>query len=781
MANLRLFLPPFYFMQNENIARWVKQIADQFSLSLQHVKAVADLLAEGGTIPFIARYRKERTGSMDEVMIANVRDRLEQLAELDKRKETVIASIEKQGKLTPDLLGSIVLAETLAELEDIYLPYRPKRKTRASAAKEKGLEPLAEKILQQERFDINEFAKTFVDESKGVASTEEALAGARDIIAEQISEHIETRKKVRELFWSEGTVSSHVIKNKEAEGQKYKDYFEWSEPIAKTPSHRLLAMRRGEKEGILSLTIAPPEELAIQAIERTHLKNDNAAGEQVKIAIADGYKRLLSPSLETEIRVESKMKADEEAIKVFASNLRELLLAAPLGQKNVLALDPGFRTGCKVVCLDSQGKLLHHDVVYPHNGQGERAKSETLIKKLCEEYKVDAIAIGNGTASRETESFVKSLGLSQRILVVMVNESGASVYSASEVARDEFPDKDVTVRGAVSIGRRLMDPLAELVKIDAKSIGVGQYQHDVDQAKLKQGLDDVVINCVNSVGVEVNTASKELLSYVSGLSPALAKNIVEFRNQHGPFKTREELMQVNRFGEKVFEQAAGFLRIASSENPLDASAVHPESYSIVNKMAADAGCSVRDLMTKAELRQQLNLEKYINEKVGLPTLKDIINELEKPGRDPRQTFEVFSFTEGVYKLEDLKVGMQIPGIVTNVTNFGAFVDIGVHQDGLVHISHLSDKFIKDPKEAVAVQQKVKVTVVEVDVERKRIGLSMKTNPFAEQQPEAKPAAHRDKPKGHHAPKRQEVKPAKPREPELSMEEKLALLKNKFKK
>lgn len=768
-------------MQNENIARWVKQIADQFSLSLQHVKAVADLLAEGGTIPFIARYRKERTGSMDEVMIANVRDRLEQLAELDKRKETVIASIEKQGKLTPDLLGSIVLAETLAELEDIYLPYRPKRKTRASAAKEKGLEPLAEKILQQESFDINEFAKTFVDEGKGVASLEEALAGARDIIAEQISEHIETRKKVRELFWSEGTVSSHVIKNKEAEGQKYKDYFEWSEPIAKTPSHRLLAMRRGEKEGILSLTIAPPEELAIQAIERTHLKNDNAAGEQVKIAIADGYKRLLSPSLETEIRVESKMKADEEAIKVFASNLRELLLAAPLGQKNVLALDPGFRTGCKVVCLDSQGKLLHHDVVYPHNGQGERAKSEALIKKLCEEYKVDAIAIGNGTASRETEAFVKSLGLSQRILVVMVNESGASVYSASEVARDEFPDKDVTVRGAVSIGRRLMDPLAELVKIDAKSIGVGQYQHDVDQVKLKQGLDDVVINCVNSVGVEVNTASKELLSYVSGLSPALAKNIVEFRNQHGPFKTREELMQVNRFGEKVFEQAAGFLRIASSENPLDASAVHPESYTIVNQMAADAGCSVKDLMTKAELRQQLNLEKYINEKVGLPTLKDIINELEKPGRDPRQTFEIFSFTEGVYKLEDLKVGMQMPGIVTNVTNFGAFVDIGVHQDGLVHISHLSDKFIKDPKEAVAVQQKVKVTVVEVDIERKRIGLSMKTNPFAEQQPEAKPTAHRDKTKGHHAPKRQEAKPAKPREPELSMEEKLALLKNKFKK
>jgi uncharacterized protein len=768
-------------MQNENIDRWVKQIAEQFSLSPAHVKAVAELLSEGGTLPFIARYRKERTGSMDEVMIANVRDRLEQLAELDKRKEAVIASIEKQGKLTPQLLGSIVTAETLAELEDIYLPYRPKRKTRASVAKEKGLEPLAEKISLQENFDITEFATSFVDDSKGVASVDEALAGARDIIAEQISEHVETRKKVRELFWNEGTVTAHVIKNKETEGQKYKDYFDWSEPISKTPSHRLLAMRRGEKEGILSLTIAPPEELSIQAIEQTHIKSNTPASEQVKLAIADGYKRLLSPSLETEIRVESKMKADEEAIRVFAANLRELLLAAPLGQKNVLALDPGFRTGCKVVCLDSQGKLLHHDVVYPHSGPGERAKADGTIKKLCEEYKVDAIAIGNGTASRETESFVKSLGLSQRILVVMVNESGASVYSASEVAREEFPDKDVTVRGAVSIGRRLMDPLAELVKIDAKSIGVGQYQHDVDQLKLKQGLDDVVINCVNSVGVEVNTASKELLSYVSGLSPALAKKIVEYRNQHGPFKSRDELMQVHRFGEKIFEQAAGFLRIANSENPLDASAVHPESYPIVNQMATDAGCSVKELMTKVELRKQLNLEKYINEKVGLPTLKDIVGELEKPGRDPRQTFELFSFTEGVYKIDDLKVGMQMPGIVTNVTNFGAFVDIGVHQDGLVHISHLSDKFIKDPKEAVAVQQKVKVTVVEVDVERKRIGLSMKTNPFAEQVVE-----HTDREqkksnplqKGNRPDFKTNFKP-KPKEKELTMEEKLALLKNKF--
>jgi uncharacterized protein len=780
----------FYFMEKviekENIERWVKQIAQQFGLPIQNVKAVAELLAEGGTIPFIARYRKEKTGSMDEVMIANVRDRLEQLEELDKRKEAVIASIEKQGKLTPELLGLVVTAETLAELEDIYLPYRPKRKTRASAAKEKGLEPLAEKIFSQEKFDVDDFALAFVGEAKGVGSVADALAGARDIIAEQVSEHIDTRKKVRELFWSEGTVSSHLLKSKEAEGQKYKDYFEWSEPISKTPSHRLLAMRRGEKEGILSLTIAPPEELAIQAIERIHIKSENAASEQVKLAIADGYKRLLSPSLETEIRVESKMKADEEAIKVFASNLKELLLAAPLGQKNVLALDPGFRTGCKVVCLDKQSKLIHHDVVYPHNGQGEKTKAEALIKKLCDEYKIEAIAIGNGTASRETESFVKGIGLSNRILIVMVNESGASVYSASEAAREEFPDKDITVRGAVSIGRRLMDPLAELVKIDAKSIGVGQYQHDVDQIKLKQGLDDVVMNCVNSVGVEVNTASKELLSYVAGLSPALAKNIVEFRNQNGPFKSREELMQVNRFGEKVFEQAAGFLRISSSENPLDASAVHPESYPIVNQMATDVGCSMKELMTKAELRKQLQLEKYINEKVGLPTLQDILTELEKPGRDPRESFEVFSFTEGVNTVADLKIGMSLPGIVTNVTNFGAFVDIGVHQDGLVHISHLSDTFVKDPNKAVAVQQKVKVTVVEVDVERKRIGLSMKTNPFADQVvAETKPVKHQPKtkpvPSTQSNQRRHDVPPAKPKAPELSMEEKLAMLMNKYKK
>jgi uncharacterized protein len=755
-------------MEQENLARWVEQMAKEFSLPLKNVKAVADLLSEGATVPFISRYRKEMTGSMDEVMVANVRDRIEQLRELDKRREAIISSVEKQGKLTPELMGLIVNAETLAELEDIYLPYKPKRKTRASVAKEKGLEPLAQQLFNQERMDVDGIAATFIDAEKGVANAQEALDGARDIIAEWISENQDTRKNVRELFWQEGAVESRVLKGKESEGQKYKDYFEWTEPVAKTPSHRLLAMRRGEKEGILALDIYPPEEMAISSMERQYIKGENAASEQVSLAIKDCYKRLLRPSLETEIRMETKMKADEEAIKVFASNLKELLLAAPLGQKNVLALDPGFRTGCKVVCLDRQGKLLHNDVIYPNEPQRQTAQAGALVKQLCDKYQIEAIAIGNGTASRETESFVKGIGLSNKILVVMVNESGASVYSASEVARDEFPDHDLTVRGAVSIGRRLMDPLAELVKIDAKSIGVGQYQHDVDQTKLKAGLDDVVMSCVNSVGVEVNTASKELLSYVSGLSPALAKNIIEYRNQHGPFRDRAALMKVPRLGEKVFEQAAGFLRIGDAANPLDASAVHPESYPLVEQMATDLNCSVKELMSSNELRKQLDLKKYVNEKVGLPTLTDILSELEKPGRDPRQTFEIFSFTDGVNTISDLKIGMQLPGIVTNVTNFGAFVDVGVHQDGLVHISHLSDKFVKDPKEVVAVAQKVKVTVVEVDVPRKRIGLSMKSDPFADApQPAQKPRRDRDR--------------DKPKEKEASMEEKLAMLLNKFKK
>lgn len=766
----------------ENIARWTDQISKEFSQPLKYVNAVAELLAEGATLPFIARYRKEMTGSMDEVMIASIRDRMEQLRELDKRREAIISSVEKQGKLTPELMSAIVSATTLAELEDIYLPYKPKRKTRASVAKERGLEPLAQKLFAQDKFDIDAFAASFIDAGKDVADVQAALDGARDIIAEWVSENPDTRKNVRELFWREGVVAAKVMKGKEADGQKFKDYFEWSEPIAKTPSHRLLAMRRGEKESILALDIFPPEEMAIDKMERQYIKHENAAAEQVKLAIKDSYKRLLRPSLETEVRMESKMKADEEAIRVFASNLKELLLAAPLGQKNVLALDPGFRSGVKVVCLDRQGKLLHNDVIYPHEPQREAVKAGVLIKSLCEKYDIEAIAIGNGTASRETETFVKALGLSNKIIIVMVNEAGASVYSASDVAREEFPDKDVTVRGAVSIGRRLVDPLAELVKIDAKSIGVGQYQHDVEQTKLKQGLDDVVVSCVNSVGVEVNTASKELLSYVSGLSPALAKNIVEYRNQNGPFKDREALKKVSRLGEKVFEQAAGFLRIHEAKNPLDASAVHPESYPIVQKMAKDLGCSVKDLMSSAELRKQLDLKAYVTEKVGLPTLTDIVAELEKPGRDPRKVFEIFSFTEGVNTLADLKIGMQLPGIVTNVTNFGAFIDIGVHQDGLVHISHLSDKFVKDPKEVVAVAQKVKATVVEVDVARKRIGLSMKSNPFADQPQQQKSSVQKGKPntKSGSAPKR-DFKPAKPKEKEMSMEEKLAMLRDKFKR
>jgi uncharacterized protein len=769
-------------MESESIDRWVEQISKEFSLQVKNVKAVANLLQEGSTVPFISRYRKEMTGSLDEVAITNIRDRLAQLQELDARRESIISSIEKQGKLSLELMQAIVSAETLAQLEDIYLPFKPKRKTRASVAKEKGLEPLAQKIFDQEKFDVEKAAGEFISTEKGVADVQEALAGARDIIAEWISENPESRRHIRDLFWSEGVIESKLLKGKENEGQKYKDYFEWTEPIAKTPSHRLLAMRRGEKEGILSLDIYPAEELVISSLERQYIKSEGAAAEQLRVAIKDSYKRLLKPSLETEVRMESKMKADDDAIKVFAENLKELLLAAPLGQKNVLALDPGFRTGCKLVCLDRQGKLLHYETIFPNEPQRDVAKSSAAIKSLCEKFDVEAISIGNGTAGRETETFVKSIGLSHKIVVVMVNESGASVYSASEVAREEFPDKDVTVRGAVSIGRRLMDPLAELVKIDAKSIGVGQYQHDVDQIKLKSGLDDIVMSCVNSVGVEVNTASKELLSYVSGLTSSLAKNIVEFRNQNGPFKDRQSLMKVSRLGEKVFEQAAGFLRIHQANNPLDASAVHPESYPIVEQMAADLGCSVKELMTSNELRSKLELKKYVTDKVGLPTLTDILTELEKPGRDPRKEFEVFSFTDGVNSIGDLKIGMRLPGIVTNVTNFGAFVDVGVHQDGLVHISHLADKFVKDPLEVVSVAQKVMVTVVEVDVPRKRVGLSMKSDPFAQAEATPKAAASspkdkRSKPKGPgpgHEKKKEKEK-------ELTMEEKLAMLVNKFKK
>ncbi|GAA0191570.1 Tex family protein [Fulvivirga kasyanovii] len=722
-------------------------VAKELGISEKQAFSVVELLDEGATVPFISRYRKEMTGSLDEVAITSIRDRVTQLRELDKRREAILKSIEKQEKLTPELEASINAAQTLAELEDIYLPYKPKRKTRASVAKEKGLEPLAKVLFEQESVDLEKLAAEYIDEEKGVANAEEALQGARDIIAEWMNEDQEVRKKMRDLFEKEAVIVSKVIKGKEEEGQKYKDYFEWEEPISKTPSHRLLAMRRGEKEMILSLDVAPDDDVAVDLLKRQFVKSANAAAEQVKEAAADCYKRLLKPSMETEIRINSKNKADEEAIRVFADNLRQLLLAAPLGQKNVLALDPGFRTGCKVVVLDKQGKLLHNDAIFPNEPQKRVAESGALVKYLCEKYDVEAIAIGNGTASRETESFVRGLGLPKSILVIMVNESGASVYSASDVARDEFPDYDVTVRGAVSIGRRLMDPLAELVKIDPKSIGVGQYQHDVDQNALKHGLDDVVMSCVNSVGVELNTASKELLSYVSGLGPSLAKTIVEHRNQNGPFKDRKSLTKVSRLGDKAFEQAAGFLRIRGAENPLDSSAVHPESYHIVEKMASDLGCSVQDMINDVTLRNKIDLKKYVTDTVGLPTLNDIIQELAKPGRDPRESFEVFSFQDGVNTMGDLKIGMKLPGIVTNITNFGAFVDIGVHQDGLVHVSHLSDSFVKNPAEVVTVQQKVTVTVMEVDTNRKRIGLSMKSDPFGKNPPKQKSKREENLPQG----------------------------------
>jgi len=739
-------------------------VATELGIKEQQVKAVIALVDGGATVPFIARYRKEATGSLDEVFIAKIRDRVEQLKELDKRRETILKSIDEQGKLTAELEKKIKAAETMTALEDIYLPYKPKRKTRASVAREQGLEPLAKSILKQSSIDVLAEAQKYLNEEKGVSTDEEALQGARDIIAETINEDAEIRQKIRKLFLTEGIIKSKVIKGKEDAAAKFKDYFEWEESISKVASHRLLAMRRGEKEMFLSLDISPNEEDALRIIEKSYLKGPNASSEQVELAIRDAYKRLLKPSIETEVRLQAKKKADLEAITVFKDNLKELLLAAPLGAKNVLGIDPGFRTGCKIVCLDQQGKLLHHDAIFPNEPQKNTIQSAATIHELCSKYKIEAIAIGNGTAARETESFVKSIGLPKAIMIIMVNESGASIYSASETAREEFPDHDVTVRGSVSIGRRLMDPLAELVKIDAKSIGVGQYQHDVDQNALKQGLDDVVISCVNAVGVEVNTASKELLSYVSGLGPALAKNIVSYRNEKGPFKSRAALKKVPRMGEKVFEQAAGFLRIESAKNPLDNSAVHPESYGIVESMAKDIDANIDQLISDQNLRKSIKIDNYITENVGLPTLKDIMDELEKPGRDPRDTFEVMEFDDKVHSMEDLKVGMQLNGIVTNVTNFGAFVDIGVHQDGLVHKSQLADRFVENPADFVKVQQKVTVTVTGVDIERKRISLSMKSDPFGE-----KPRQKRSEKK-------------KPRQdfPQGDMQDKLAKLKNKFK-
>lgn len=716
---------------------FVQKIAGELGKAVPGVAAAAKLLAEGATVPFIARYRKEATGSLDEVAITQIRDRMAQLVDLEKRRESILNSLTERKLLTDVLKQQVLQAETMTRLEDVFAPFRPKKRTRATMAKERGLEPLADFLLaHQEDAGVDalaeaaKYVKEDEDADKAVKTAEDALAGARDIIAERVSEDADTRAKVRELLRKEGTISSKILMSKENDpaAAKFKDYFEWSEPLASIPSHRLLAIRRGEKEGFLLMKISAPEEKALSILNRQFLSgNSGSCYDQVELAIVDSYKRLLSLSLETEARLESKKAADKEAVRVFADNLRELLLAAPLGQKVVLAIDPGFRTGCKIVVLDRQGKLLFDDVLYLFEGaKAQEAKTKCL--KLIEHFKVEAIAIGNGTASRETEAFVKALGLPRSIVVVMVNESGASIYSASDVAREEFPDKDITVRGAVSIGRRLMDPLAELVRIDAKSIGVGQYQHDVDQNLLKGGLDDTVISCVNQVGVELNTASKQLLSYVSGLNTSIAEQIIQYRNEKGAFSSRNELLKVPRLGDKTFEQAAGFLRIREATHPLDASAVHPESYAIVEKMAKDLGCEVRDLMQNAELRKRIKLEDYKTDQVGLPTLQDIMAELAKPGLDPRQQFEVFSFEEGVEKPSDLKVGMQLPGIVTNVTAFGAFVDIGVHQDGLVHVSQLADHFVKDPNEVVKVAQQVRVTVMEVDLARNRIALSMKSNP-----------------------------------------------------
>ncbi|OPY91931.1 MAG: 30S ribosomal protein S1 [Syntrophaceae bacterium PtaU1.Bin231] len=729
-----------------------EQIASELHLSPAQVRATAQLIEEGATVPFIARYRKELTGSLDEVAVTAVRDRLTQLRELDERRAAILKSLSERNLLTDEIEGKIAAAETMTVLEDIYLPFRPKRRTRAAVAREKGLAPLALQIMAQDDGDPAAWAAPFVDPEKGVASVEEALAGARDIIAETVNEDREARERIRALFFEKGVLRSRVIPEKEAEGIKYKDYFNWDEPVSSAPSHRVLAIRRGERELFLTFHITPPEEEALAVLEALFVRGNTGSSEQVRIAVHDGYKRLLAPSMETEIRLAAKQRADETAIRVFAENLRQLLLAPPLGQKAVLAIDPGFRTGCKVACLDRQGKLLHHETIYPLLSENARGEAATRVRELCSRFCVEVAAVGNGTGGRETEAFLRSLGLPREIQIAMVNESGASVYSASEAARREFPDHDLTVRGAVSIGRRLMDPLAELVKIDPKSIGVGQYQHDVDQGELKRCLDDVVVSCVNAVGVEVNTASPELLSYVSGLGPSLAENIVRHRNESGPFGSRAELKKVHRLGPKAFEQAAGFLRIRGGSHPLDASAVHPESYAVVEEMARDQACSVADLIRDAERRQRIDPARYVTDKIGLPTLRDILEELAKPGRDPRPQFEGVSFTEGVEKIADLTPGMKLPGVVTNITAFGAFVDIGVHQDGLVHVSEMSDAFVKSPGDVVKVNQKVEVTVLAVDLPRKRISLSMKKFPGQKPDRPSRPEGgdRRERPRGGEA-------------------------------
>jgi len=720
------------------LEKYIVKIAAELAIQPRQVAATAVLLEEGGTVPFIARYRKERTGELDEVKIMGIRDRLEQLEELDKRRDSIVASLNERKLLTEILAAKIAAAETMNTLEDIYAPFRPKKRTRATMAKDKGLEPLAELLWAQDTsLDVQAAAREYVgrewqldDKAGKFENPEEALAGARDIIAERISEDSTARARMRALYMEKGVLKSKVLTGKEEEGAKFKDYFDWNEPAAAAPSHRVLAMRRGEAEGFLLCRLTPDENEAVSLLESIFVKGKSPAAMQVREAAHDCQKRLLGFAMEGEARVAFKKKADEEAIRVFAQNLRELLLAAPLGQRAVLAIDPGFRTGCKVVLLDKQGKLIGNDVIFPER---EADMAGRLVKAAIQKFNVEAIAIGNGTASRETESFIRTLKLPSSIPVVMVNESGASIYSASEVAREEFPDKDITVRGAVSIGRRLMDPLAELVKLDPKSIGVGQYQHDVDQSALKRQLDDVVVSCVNNVGVELNTASKNLLAYVSGLNARVAANIVAHRDENGAFKSRKELLKIAGLGPKAYEQAAGFLRIRGAEHPLDSSAVHPERYELVERMAKDTGSSVGELIADATKRAKLDLKKYVSEEVGLPTLSDILKELAKPGRDPRQQFEAFQFNETVHTMNDLKPGMKLPGIVTNVTAFGAFVDVGVHQDGLVHISQLSDNFVSNPAEVVKPGQKVNVTIVEVDILRKRIALSMKSNATVEAQ------------------------------------------------
>ncbi len=701
----------------------IQFIANNLSISAKQVENTLKLLDEGATIPFISRYRKEATGMLDEVQIAAINDLNIKLIEIDKRREAILQSIEKQGKLTDDLRRSIAQAQTLTELEDIYLPYKQKKRTRAMIAREKGLEPLAEIVYKQSDIQIDAKAAAFVNDK--VESVDEALQGARDIIAEWVNEDQKARQIVRHYFDKEAVIYSKVVKDKEEEAAKYQDYFDYHEPLKKCVSHRLLAIKRGEEEGFLHVSITPSADNTVEALNRFVVKRRNDCGLQVETAVKDAYSRLLQPSIENEFSAMAKEKADIEAIRVFAENLRQLLLSAPLGQKRVLALDPGYRTGCKLVCLDAQGNLLHNETIYPHKPQEQTALAGKKVASLVSQYKIEAISIGNGTASRETEHFIKKVRFDRDIQVFIVNESGASIYSASSVAREEFPEYDVTVRGAVSIGRRLLDPLAELVKIEPKSIGVGQYQHDVDQNMLQKSLDKVVESCVNLVGVNVNTASKQLLTYVSGLGPVLAQNIVNYRKENGAFTSRRDLQKVARMGDKAFEQSAGFLRIPNAANPLDNSAVHPESYKVVEKIAKDLSCSVADLVKDAALRSKIEPQKYVSDKVGLPTLTDIVNELAKPGRDPRSKIKVFEFSDAVHKIEDLREGMVLPGIVTNITNFGCFVDIGVKQDGLVHISNLKNDFVKNPADVVSLNQHVSVKVLEVDVARKRIQLSMK--------------------------------------------------------